>query len=187
LLRKLQAMGARMPLLIVFAMAPLALLIMACTTVPYTDARQGEKLADAGQYQQAIAEYTRSINLLPSNPEPYLGRGYVYEKMGEYQKALSDYSQAIALNPSDPQAYFVRGLLYDLLGKTREAVQDYSMTISLKPNDADAYYYRGIDREKLGNTDGAKADYKNAVTFGRVDAEERLKALGGNMGIEGTK
>ncbi len=186
MLRRLQAKCASGPLLLLFAMVPLALL-MGCSTVPYTDARQGRMLADAGQYQQAIAEYSRSINLLPSNPEPYLGRGYVYEKLGEYQKALSDYSQAITLNPTDPQAYFIRGLLYDLLGKTEEAIQDYSMTIRLKPNHADAYFYRGIDWEKQGNTNGAIADYRNATIFGRADAESRLKALGGNMGIEGAK
>jgi tetratricopeptide (TPR) repeat protein len=145
------------------------------------------RVQTTGDKDVAIAEYSRSINLLPSNPEPYLGRGYVYEKLGEYEKALSDYSQAITLNPTDPQVYFIRGLLYDLLGKTDEAVQDYSVTISLKPNDADAYFYRGIDWEKMGNTDSAKADYRNAVIFGRVDAENGLKALGGNMGIEGAK
>jgi tetratricopeptide (TPR) repeat protein len=164
-----------------------SLMLLSCSTVPYTDASRGQMLADEGQNQQAIAEYSRSINLLPSNPEPYLGRGYVYEKMGEYQKALSDYSRAISLNPSDPQAYFVRGLLYDLLGKTEEAVQDYSAAIRLKPTNGDTYYYRGIDREKLGNTDGAKADYRNAVIFGRADAEGRLKALGGSMAIGETK
>lgn len=184
--RELETRCASILLWVLFAVALLTHLT-GCTTVPYTDASQGKMLADAGQYQQAIAEYTRSINLLPTNPEPYFGRGYVYEKTGEYQKALDDYSQAISLNPADPQAYFVRGLLYDLLSKTREAVQDYSMTISLKPNDADAYYYRGQDQEKLGNTDGAIADYRNAAIFGRADAEERLKAFGGNMEIKGTK
>ncbi len=172
-------------LLVFFAMAPLALL-MSCSTTPFTDYDQARSLANAGQYQQAITVYSRSINLLPNNADAYLGRGYAYEKLGEYEKALSDYSQVIALKPTDPQAYFVRGLLYDLLGKTDQAVQDYSVTISLRPNDADAYYYRGVDWEKLGNTDGAMADYRNAVIFGRADAEGRLKALGGNMGIGGT-
>ena len=154
---------------------------------PFYGLRPGPSLADAGQYQQAIVVYSRSINLLPNDADAYLGRGYAYEKLGEYEKALSDYGQVIALKPTDPQAYFVRGLLYDLLGKTDQAVQDYSTTISLRPNDADAYYYRGVDWERLGNTDGAKADYRNAVILGRADAEGKLKALGGNMGIGGTK
>ena len=183
--RRLRTSRARGLLLVLIATAPL-MLPLSCSTVPYTDADQGQMYADAGQYQQAITAYSRSINLLPGNADAYLGRGYVYEKMGEYEKALSDYTQVIALKPTDPQAYFVRGLLYDLLGRTEQAIQDYSVTISLRPNDADAYYYRGMDWERRGNSDSAIADYRNAVVHGRADAEARLKALGGSITIDGT-
>ena len=172
-------------LLVLIATAPLTL-PLSCSTTPFTDFNQAQSLSNAGQYEQAVIVYSRSISLLPNNAEAYLGRGYAYEKLGKYQDALSDYSQVIALKPTDPQAYFVRGLLYDILRKTDQAIQDYSVAISLKPNDADAYYYRGMDWEKMGNTDGARADYGKAVLFGRADAEPRLKALEGSMTTRGT-
>ena len=184
--RRLRTTCASACLLLLIGTAP-SMFLFSCSTVPFTEAKQAQGLADAGQYQQAIAAYSRSINLDPYNADAYLGRGYAYEKLGQYQKALSDYSRVIALKPANPQAYFVRGLLYDVLGKTDQAIQDYSVTISLKPNNPDAYYYRGMDWEKLGNTDAAIADYRNAVVFGRADAEARLKALGGSMAIRETK
>ena len=155
------------------------LVAVSCSTTPFTDYDQAKSLSAAGQYQQAIVVYSRSINLDPYNTDAYLGRGYAYEKVGEYPKALNDYSQVIKLKPSDPQAYFVRGLLYDLMSETKEAIQDYGMAINLKSDFADAYYYRGMDWERMGNTEAAKNDYRNAVMYGRADAEAKLKALGG--------
>lgn len=171
--------------LVLSVIVPL-LVAVSCSTTPFTDYDQAKSLSDAGQYQQAIVVYSRSINLLPNDADSYLGRGYAYENLGEYQKALSDYSQVIALKPRDPRAYFVRGLLYDLMGKTDRAIQDYSTAISLQPNNADAYYYRGMAWEKLGKTDSARADYRNAVMYGRADAEAKLKALGGSTATGGT-
>jgi tetratricopeptide (TPR) repeat protein len=167
--------------LLLTLIATISVMLLSCSTVPFHEADQAQSLSDAGQYQQAIPWYSRSINLDPYNTDAYLGRGYAYEKLGEYQKALDDYSQVIALKPKDPQSYFVRGLLYDFLSKSQEAIQDYSMAINLQPNNADAYYYRGMDWEKLGNTDAARTDYRNAVMHGRADAEAKLKALGGSM------
>jgi len=184
-LRRLKASRVSVLLLALIATGLLTLLL-SCSTTPFTDYDQAKSLSDAGQYQQAIVVYSRSINLDPYNTDAYLGRGFAYENLGEYEKALSDYSQVIALKPEDPQAYFVRGLLYDLLGKTDQAIQDYTTAISLKPNNADAYYYRGMDWEKLGNTDSARADYRNAVMYGRADAETKLRALGGSTATGGT-
>ena len=146
-------------LLVLSVVVPL-LVAVSCSTTPFTDYDRAKSLSDAGQYQQAIVVYSRSINLLPNDADSYLGRGYAYEKLGEYQKALSDYSQVIALKPEDPQAYFVRGLLYDFLGKTDQAIQDYTTAISLKPNYADAYY------EKAANLIGkASVDQKTGATI----------------------
>jgi tetratricopeptide (TPR) repeat protein len=172
--------------LLLALIAIISVMLLSCSTVPFTDYDQAKSLSDAGQYQQAIVVYSRSINLDPYNADAYLGRGLAYENLGEYDKALSDYSQVITLKPKDPQAYFVRGLLYDLMGKTDQAIQDYSTAISLKPNNADFYYYRGMDWEKLGNTDSARADYRNGVMYGRADAEAKLRALGGSTATGGT-
>ena len=165
--------------LLLALIATISVMLLSCSTVPFHEADQAQSLSNAGQYQQAIVEYSRSINIDPYNTDAYLGRGYAYEKVGEYPKALNDYSQVIKLKPSDPQAYFVRGLLYDLMSETKEAIQDYGMAINLKSDFADAYYYRGMDWERMGNTEAAKNDYRNAVMYGRADAEAKLKALGG--------
>jgi len=66
----------------------LLVLQVSCSTIPYTDTDKAEDLMDAGRYDEAIAEYSRSINLLPNNPAPYVGRGYAYEKLGSMTRPL---------------------------------------------------------------------------------------------------
>lgn len=152
--------------------------LTSCSTVPYTDADQAEDLMDAGRYDEAIVEYTRSINLLPRNPEPYLGRGLAYEKKGQYEQALADFSRAAELDPTDYQIFFVRGLLYDFLGKPQQAIEDYSTSFRLNPSSTDALYRRGLVWEKLGDSRNAVADFRAAALRGDADAQAKLKAMG---------
>ncbi len=165
----------------------LPLLLLSCSTTPFMDYREGKRLSDSGQYQEAIVVYSRSINLLPTDAEAYLGRGYAYEHLGEYDKALADFNRVIELRPEDAEAYFVRGLLHDVMGRAEEAIRDYSMAIDLKPFDADFSYYRGMAWERLGNREAATADYRDAAVYGHADAAERLKALGGTIEAGETK
>jgi tetratricopeptide (TPR) repeat protein len=150
---------------------------ISCTTIPYTDADKAEDLMDAGRYNDAVVEYSRSIGLLPTNPAPYIGRGYAYEKLGEYDKALADYTRVTELTPTDAKIFFIRGLLYDHMGKTREAIEDYSRSLLNQPT-ADAFYYRGLDWEKTNALENAIADYKRAAQMGGADAQAKLKVMG---------
>jgi tetratricopeptide (TPR) repeat protein len=167
-----------------FGMLPLLLaglsyvLLLSCSTVPYDTASQGDDLAAAGQYGQAIADYTRAINLNPKDPTAYLQRGLAYEKIRQYQKALEDYSKAIQLQPDDPELYMIRGMLFDIMNRPDSAVVDYSSAIRNNAAFAKAYYYRGLDLERAGQTEAALADFKSAATYGSTDAMTKLKNMG---------
>jgi tetratricopeptide (TPR) repeat protein len=151
---------------------------ISCSTVPYTDADEGDDLVDAGRYDEAIVEYTRSINLQPRNPEPYLGRAYAYQKKGQYDYALADYTRATEVDPKDPHTFLARGLFYDFLGKPQQAIEDYNRALMVNPSFADAFYYRGVAWEKLGNSQSAVADLKRAALMGDPDAQAKLKSMG---------
>jgi tetratricopeptide (TPR) repeat protein len=157
----------------------LLVLPISCSTIPYTDTDDAEDLMDAGRYNEAIAEYSRSINLLPNNPAPYVGRGYAYEKLEEYDKALADYTKVTELTPKDPKIFVIRGLLYDHLGRTQQAIEDYNKSLFIQPT-AEGFYYRGLDWEKTNALENAIADYKRAAQMGNADAQARLKAMGIN-------
>src|SRR5262249_24087672 len=52
-----------------------------------------------GQYDKAVADYSKAIDLGPKFAYAWNGRGSAYHKLGQYDKAVADCSRAIDLNP----------------------------------------------------------------------------------------
>ena len=55
----------------------------------------GDKL---GQFERAIADFTRVLELDPSNANAYLNRGSTHDSLGQHAKAAADYSKALDLD-----------------------------------------------------------------------------------------
>lgn len=81
------------------------------------------------QYERAIEDYTRAIQLGPESPQnsvTYRNRAEAYYALAQYQPAIKDFSMAIQLNPQSASAYYGRGLAYQELGKMDEAQADFA-------------------------------------------------------------
>jgi tetratricopeptide (TPR) repeat protein len=95
---------------------------------------KGGTYAEQGQYELAIAEFTKAIELDPNYAPSYASRGSAYGYLGEYQKAIDDYTKAIELDPTYPRAYINRGLAYSRLGESYKANQDKAKACELDPS-----------------------------------------------------
>jgi tetratricopeptide (TPR) repeat protein/S1-C subfamily serine protease len=138
---------------------------------------KGDSLAKLEQYKDAIAAYTRSLEIKP-NSYAYFNRGYLkhtYNK--EYKRALSDYTEAIKLDPNLVKAYESRGVVRNALGDTQGALDDYTQAIKLKPDYAEVYVRRGTVNFLLKNKKEALVDYEKAIRLKPNYAETYL-ALG---------
>lgn len=149
----------------------------------------------------AMADFTKAIELNPSDSGAYLDRGWAHSKIysykggeGEYNLAVADFTRAIQLDPSNAAAYQGRGSIYqdESLGRSPEdkrayynlALSDFSRVIELSPADADAYTDRGTVYELMaGNEallkhpdakdyyDRALSDFSRAIDLDPSDAE----------------
>jgi tetratricopeptide (TPR) repeat protein len=54
-----------------------------------------------GDYDKAIADCDKAIELKPKNAAAYDNRGNVYQAKGDHDRAISDYDKAIELDPKD--------------------------------------------------------------------------------------
>ena len=124
---------------------------------------RGYRAGEAGNYAEAIDEYTNAIRLNPDYASAYNNRGVVYGNLGEPEKEMADYTKAIELIPNYALAYFNRGNLCYNQGETEKAMADYTKAIELIPDYADAYFNRGVLYDDLGETEKAMADYKKAI------------------------
>jgi tetratricopeptide (TPR) repeat protein len=63
---------------------------------------RGNAYHSKGEYDQAIADYGKAIQLNPKYAEAYNNRGAAHEKKQDKGKAIADYRMALSLNPSSP-------------------------------------------------------------------------------------
>src|SRR3990172_1827958 len=63
------------------------------------------------QYEHAILDFSKAIEINPVYAEAYANRGVAYGNKGIYDKAISDFNKAIELNPEYPDVYFNKAQL----------------------------------------------------------------------------
>jgi S1-C subfamily serine protease/tetratricopeptide (TPR) repeat protein len=125
----------------------------------------------SGNYQGAILDYSRVIELRPNIALAYGGRGLAKSMMGNKQGAILDYDRAIQLSPDIDYIYYNRGLVRSRMGNKREAILDYDRAIQLNPNLEIAYGSRGLAKLDLGNKQGAIADMTKAAELFRQQGQ----------------
>jgi tetratricopeptide (TPR) repeat protein len=117
------------------------------------------------KYDRILLEYSKAIELDPTNALAYYGRGLGYWKIGDYNRAIADTTKAIELDPKGAQNYNGRGLAYHMKGAYELAISDYSKAIELDPTSGTAYVNRGEAWEDSGRIERATADYRAALAL----------------------
>jgi Flp pilus assembly protein TadD len=135
---------------------------------------RGADLAAKGQYDEAIAEFTKAIEANPKKPMYYNNRGNVYRAAEKLPEAIADFSKSIELAPQDVTGYFERGQTEVMLARKETdqkkqseqyaaGVADLDKAIALKPDDATLYRNRGFAQVGMSDWDKAIADFSKAV------------------------
>lgn len=124
---------------------------------------RGITYIEIGNYQKAIKDFNKSIQINPDYASVYHYRGKAYEKLGNYQKAIQDFSRVIELLPHKAEAYNNRGLSYKNLGYYQKAIKDFDSAVKLEPRYFEAYNNRGSIHATTGNYKEAIRDFDMAI------------------------
>ncbi|MBG1241108.1 tetratricopeptide repeat protein [Nostoc sp. NZL] len=127
------------------------------------------RLAQQGDYTEAIATLTQLISRHPHNAVDYNNRGLIYFQGGERQKALFDYNTALKLNPYLASAYNNRANYYAACGELAAALADYDQAIDFNPRHVRAWINRGITWRDLGQYEEAIENFEVALLFGQLE------------------
>jgi tetratricopeptide (TPR) repeat protein len=121
---------------------------------------------EQGDYDQAIADCNRAIELAPDLAAAYHKRGFVHAyHLYEYEKAIADYDRAIELDPKHKWAYGDKGCALRELGRYDEALAALDQAIQLDPDFAWAYNERGRVYSEIEEYERAIEDYDKAIEF----------------------
>jgi len=95
----------------------------------------GRVRRDFWQYRQAMALYSRAIELAPNDWRPYRYRGHRYISVREFQRAVEDLERARELAPLNWDVSYHLGLAYYLSGRFPEAADEYVRCLSLSEDE----------------------------------------------------
>ena len=127
-----------------------------------------------GDFDGAIADYNRAIELDPRYAAAYSNRGNAKQANGDLDGAIADCSRAIELDPKDPMAHKYRGVAKKAKGDLEGAIADYNRAIELDPKYSAAYFHRGIAKQAKGDLKGAIGDINDAIERNDQDFYPRL-------------
>ncbi len=127
--------------------------------------RRGDIYMDCEEYERAIADYNRVIELAPEIPYPYVQRGNAHWLLEQRDLALENYTLAIEKDANWFWPYFRRACLLRFIDRWEEALADFEKSIQLDPTFLGNYEFRCELYRDMGRMDEAMKDLDQALTL----------------------
>ena len=124
-------------------------------------------------FNRALLDANRAIQISPNSPSPYHLRGMVYSLTGEFDRSIADFLHIIVLQPENPiyhwrlsGAYYQKGELENAETAYREAVRfglEEDLRRVLMEALSESYANRAVTAGRAGNHSAALADFSRAI------------------------
>ena len=116
-----------------------------------------------GHSKEAIADYSKAIEVDPKYEYAYLQRAEEFRKEQKYPEAVADYDAALKLKLSAEAFHKKAVILHFCLKQPAASLPAYSASIAIDPYDAEVYESRGVAESELAQYDKALKDLTRAI------------------------
>jgi tetratricopeptide (TPR) repeat protein len=99
--------------------------------------QRGQKYYDQDDFNTALADLNRAIELEPEFEDSYALRGQTYCQLKQFTEALSDLDRWIKQHPDEGDGYYWRGQAYHDSKDYPAALADFNRTIELQSQQKD--------------------------------------------------
>ncbi|QFU74427.1 tetratricopeptide repeat protein [Halioglobus maricola] len=123
------------------------------------------------RHLEAVAAYTRAIQLLPTYTEALCNQGISMQAAGQADNAFDAFDRAVELEPNNPRALMGRATTRRDRGDLEGAVKDYRLSLEIDPSNASAHNNLGNLLQYLGNYHSAVASYTQAINLNPGNAD----------------
>jgi tetratricopeptide (TPR) repeat protein len=106
--------------------------LISCTKDAAFYVSRGNHHVEEGQYDEAISNYNKALEINPRYASAYYNRGIAYGEKGQYNEEISDYNKALEINPKSADAYCNRGIAYGKKGEYDKAISDFTKAMEIK-------------------------------------------------------
>jgi tetratricopeptide (TPR) repeat protein len=125
--------------------------------------KEGRKLMVLGQYDAALCEINKALEISPYLGLAYYQRGCVYEVLGAIDLALAGFDQALRRDAQIADAHIRRGRIRTQRGEYDSALADFDRAMIMRPNKAECYLNRGVCLANKGMLAKAIFDFQRVL------------------------
>jgi len=136
--------------------------------------KAGEKADRKQKPDDAIAHYTKAIELAPTFYMARNNLGTLYLGKANYAGAEEQFATVIGINPNDASAYFNLGNLCLLKNQYDRALQLVNQGLNKQPSSAFGNFLRGSIYSRQNNTREAEIAYRRSLELDPQMAQTHL-------------
>ena len=131
-----------------------------------------------GHLEEAVANYTRALQIKPDFAEAHNNLGNVLKSLGKPEEAVASYHRALLIKPDFAEAHSNLGDALNDLGKPEEAVASYHRALQIKPDFVVAHNNLGAALNDLGKPEEAVSSLTKALQI-----QPNLAEAHSNLGV----
>jgi 4-amino-4-deoxy-L-arabinose transferase-like glycosyltransferase/Tfp pilus assembly protein PilF len=135
-------------------------------------------------YELAIKEYQKAIELEPEDIEAMHGMGIAYIDMNEYNLAEQTLKKLLGIVPYFAPAHFDLGSVYVAQGRYPEAENEYETALEIDPNFERAAVWAALVYEKLEQPDEALKKWERVLQINPDNQQAKSKVEEAKKGAE---
>ena len=96
--------------------------------------QKGEAKVAEKNYQGALQDYQKALQINPNDGEAHNNTGAVYTRLKQYNLAEKHLKLSVHLEPNDDDMHYNLGYLYFKMSKKKLAIQELEKAIKINPN-----------------------------------------------------
>jgi tetratricopeptide (TPR) repeat protein len=132
---------------------------------------RGVAHGNMGEFEAAIADFTRAIALDPNLSDAYYDRALMESDVGRYAASLADFAAIANAASSYPSYYYYRGYVHFEHNDFDQAISDLTTASLTMVQDASVYYRRAKAYDAKGDREAAIADFSAAIRLKPADPD----------------
>jgi len=125
----------------------------------------GTEYYKAGKFTEAIAQYTRALELKPDYDLAIINMANAYRRMGRDDAALAGYERYIAIDPKNAFVRYQIGEIYLDQGNQARAETEFAEALAIDPKLASALVATGVIAYQRGQLPQAEQRFKDALAL----------------------